>query len=369
MSDNKNSYFMFELRANGDTFNEYTVKEAIEKVENAVEPVLSKIGATEDTYAITSKQDISSVVFLVRTSQRRRLSLLRNTINKNIQSFDIEEFRSLPNEKQRTQYSYDKIHIPKVVSVLSMTKKSFNAQLDAYKSNKNFAVKSEASIDNNYKGKDVQLFGKMSNWHPWQKKLYKLIYGKDNNLRTSDDRSIILVVDEAGKNGKSKFAKFLYLKNREEIMVIAEGSASQLRSAIVGGGTNKKLYIVDLPRTVTKESTDALLNVLESLKNGLLLSHMYGRSDNNIIINPPTIVVFSNKYLSANLSVDRWDSYALLKNHDWKDITKDVQKKAAKTISINRKIENKETELLEYKYAKIQQKVTALKKSQEASYG
>ena len=74
---------MFELKANGDTFNEYSVKEAIEKVENAIEPVLSKIGATEDTYAITNKQDISSIIFLVRTSQRKRLSLLRNTINKN----------------------------------------------------------------------------------------------------------------------------------------------------------------------------------------------------------------------------------------------------------------------------------------------
>ena len=368
MEDNKNSFFMLELRANEDTFNEYTIKEAIERVENTIEPVLSRIGATEDTYTITSKQNISSVIFLVRTSQRKRLSLLRNTINKNIQSFDIEKFRNLPSERHRTQYSYDKLHIPKVISISSMTKKGFTEQLDKYKSDKNCTVKYEASIDENYKGKDIILFGNSKNWYPWQKKLYNLIYGKDNNLRTSDDRSIILIVDENGNNGKSKFAKFLYLKNKEEVMVIAEGSASQLRSAIVSGGTHKKLYIVDLPRTTPKESTDALLNVLESLKNGLLLSHMYGRGDNNLIINPPTIVVFCNKYLSANLSVDRWDSYSLLKNHDWKDITKDVQKKAAKTISINKKIEDKQVELLEYKYAKIKQKVDYLKKSQEASY-
>ena len=368
MTDNKNSYFMFELRANADTFNEYTVKEAIERVENAIEPVLSKIGATEDTYTITNKQDISSVIFLVRTAQRKRLSLLRNTINKNIESFDIEKFRSLPSEKHRTQYSYDKINIPKVISISSMTKKGFITELDRYKNNKNCTVKYEASIDENYKGKDILIFGNIKNWYPWQKKLYSLIYGKDNNLRSSDDRSIILIVDEKGNNGKSKFAKFLYLKNREQVMVIAEGSASQLRSAIVSGGTDKKLYIVDLPRTTAKESTDALLNVLESLKNGLLLSHMYGRGDNNIIINPPTIIVFCNKYLSANLSVDRWDSYALLDNHDWKNITKDVQKKAAKTILINKKIEDKEVELLEYKYATIKRKIANLKKSQEASY-
>lgn len=370
MEDNKNSFFMFELIIKETQgFKQYSGKEAIERAENRIEPVLNKIGATDDTFTITDERNPGNIIFMVRTSQRKRLSLVRNSLKKYIKGFNEEEFNNLGNEKDRAQYTYDKINVPQVGDVTSLTKKGFNEELARFRTGQNFKIKCETSIENNYKGKDVDLFGNIKNWFPWQKKLYKLIYGKNNCLLDSDDRSIILIVDEEGNSGKSKFAKFLYLKNKDQIMLISEGSANQLRSAVVNAGANKKLYIVDIPRTTNSESTDALLNVLESLKNGLLSSHMYGRSDNSIIINPPTIIVFSNRYLSANLSVDRWDSYSILKNNDWKNITKDVIKKATRSIDIQKKIDAMEVELLDYKYKKMKEKVNHLKKSPEASFG
>lgn len=90
---------------------------------------------------------------------------------------------------------------------------------------------------------------------------------------------------------------------------------------------------------------------------------MYGRSDNSIVMNPPTIVVFSNETLSANLSVDRWESYEILENNDWKDITNKVQNEAKKIIHLNNVLKEQNKELL---VTKVKRRERIIKKYQEA---
>ena len=82
------------------------------------------------------------------------------------------------------------------------------------------------------------------------------------------------------------------------------------------------------------------------------------------------LLVFNYSFGQKAPEVDLSNPRATVYTHMYFLQTTSYQpEKAAKTISINKRIENKEIELLEYKYAKIKQKVAALKKSQEASYG
>lgn len=174
-----------------------------------------------------------------------------------------------------------------------------------------------------------------------------------------------------GIPGKSKFSKFLLAKNPSETMILAEGNPAQLRSAIVSAGPEKKLFIIDLPRTLSSESIDSILNSAESLKNGLIQSHMYGAGDNLLLINPPQIVIFSNRLFSSNISADRWLCYEIQSNKkkSWKNITKEVRRKAQEAIEVRKDIDGAELVILKTKRAKLMKLANELGKNPETYFG
>ena len=67
--------------------------------------------------------------------------------------------------------------------------------------------------------------------------------------------------------------------------------------------------------------------------------------------------------MSANLSVDRWESYEILENNDWKDITNKVQNEAKKIIHLNNVLKEQNKELL---VTKVKRRERIIKKYQEA---
>lgn len=92
----------------------------------------------------------------------------------------------------------------------------------------------------------------------------------------------------------------------DDVSKIVYGSPAQLKSSIINAGT-RKLYFLDLPRTPGKE--DSLYNVLsiiEDLKNGHIVSNMYGKAA-ELIMKPPHVIVFTNTECPLKaLSSDRW---------------------------------------------------------------
>jgi len=158
-----------------------------------------------------------------------------------------------------------------------------------------------------YLGADVQFLEKTSGRYPWQEDLLKELLLPDlQHFKTPDDRKIIWIADTYGCSGKSKFVKYMVLHHSDSCKV-AFGSASQLRSALISAGP-RRCYFVDIPRTLGRDDDIySVISALEDLKNGFVVSSMYGKNA-QLVMNPPHVVVFSN--MSApldSMSSDRWD--------------------------------------------------------------
>lgn len=162
-----------------------------------------------------------------------------------------------------------------------------------------------------YEGKDLKLFEDEDNWHPWQRELYKKLFIQGSfNLSTPDDREIVWITDTAGGTGKSKFTKLLCTSNHD-ILKLPFGTASQLRSAVICAGRHS-CYLIDIPRTLGEDDDIySLISAVEDIKNGYVVSSMYGKYQ-SLLMEPPHIIVFSNnKAPVSTMTSNRWLLYVI----------------------------------------------------------
>lgn len=160
-----------------------------------------------------------------------------------------------------------------------------------------------------YSGVDVEFLNERDRRHPWQVSLLaKLCLPHHLRIAPADDRTIFWITDQQGNSGKSKFAKWLCLYARNTIKV-AFGTTTQMRNSLIEAGP-KQLYIIDIPRTLgSDECMLSLFSLLEDLKNGFLVSSMYGKNK-QLFMSPPHVVVFTNQNCPTDkLSIDRWEEY------------------------------------------------------------
>jgi len=162
-----------------------------------------------------------------------------------------------------------------------------------------------------YEASDLQIFNNTVNWYPWQKSFMELIFNNDLTLKDPDDRTILWIHDLMGNNGKSKLVKHICYNYPEEACKLSFGSSTQLRSACITAGP-KKLYFIDVPRTLGKDDDiNDLISVIEDIKNGFIVSSMYGKHL-QMMFDPPHIVVFANVFCPPNaLSSDRLEEYTI----------------------------------------------------------
>lgn len=165
-----------------------------------------------------------------------------------------------------------------------------------------------------YEGVDINFLETPERRYPWQNEIYNKVFEVDQvTIKSANDREITWVFDPIGNCGKSKFIKFL-CSNSSDFVKITFGTAPQLRSAIISCGP-KKVYIIDMPRTLAEEDSIAsLISTLEDLKNGFLVSVFYGKYQ-SLMMEPPHVLVFSNKRCPVNMmSDDRWYSCQINKD-------------------------------------------------------
>lgn len=176
-----------------------------------------------------------------------------------------------------------------------------------------YIASSESSLYE-YKGKDVRMLDNEKNRYPWQKDLLKIIYNDvTEEFFPGDDRSIYWIFDQNGCVGKSKFVKWLCINRPQEVAKIPFGSSTQLRSALISCRA-KMCYFIDIPRTVgLDDQLNNLITVLEDMKNGHIVSPMYGKYS-DLLMDPPHVIVFSNQKCPRELmSDDRWKSFEIRK--------------------------------------------------------
>lgn len=162
-----------------------------------------------------------------------------------------------------------------------------------------------------YQATDLRIFDNSATWYPWQKHLMEILFDKDLTLKDPDDRTIIWVQDLMGNSGKSKLVKHICYNYPEEACKLAFGSSTQLRSACISAGP-RKLYFVDVPRTLGKDDDiSEIISVIEDIKNGFVVSSMYGKYQ-QLMFDPPHIVVFANVFCpGGTLSSDRLEQYSI----------------------------------------------------------
>lgn len=162
-----------------------------------------------------------------------------------------------------------------------------------------------------YNGEEIGFLSDPSLRYPWQNEIMEHIFTRDEeSLQIPDDRTIMWITDTKGNSGKSKFIKYLCFTNND-IVKISFGTAGQLRSSIISIGP-RKVYIVDMPRTLgDDDSVPSLLSAIEDIKNGYVVSSMYGKHQ-QLMMDPPHVIIFSNIVCPIGMmSEDRWRNYQI----------------------------------------------------------
>jgi hypothetical protein len=140
--------------------------------------------------------------------------------------------------------------------------------------------------------------------YPWQDTV-------DKWCDELDDRSIKLVYDQIGNNGKSIFAEYLEYHGKafemppfrlmEDIMACAMGIKPQ------------KVYLIDMPRGMKKDKLGEFYSGLESLKNGVCYDKRYAFRKRRF--DRPQIIVFTNTLPEMSfMSKDRWSIWEMDSN-------------------------------------------------------
>lgn len=213
------------------------------------------------------------------------------------------------------------LDIPKAMVTLSPMQGTWE-QAKAYCTKNDTSMGQVFTNEVVYSGKDIEVLDEPSRRFPWQNKIIDLLFVPgSSNIKTADDRTIIWITDTQGNTGKSKLVKWCCFNN-DRVVKITFGTASQLRSAIISAG-QRLIYFVDIPRTLgTDDSIHSLMSALEDLKNGFVVSSMYGQNE-SLLLDPPHIVVFSNKMCPQQMmSKDRWKTFCIAPDKDLYELDK-----------------------------------------------
>lgn len=144
-----------------------------------------------------------------------------------------------------------------------------------------------------------------SGLYPWQASLLE-------KVREYDDRTVHLVIDVHGNNGKSSFTKYVWQKKLGQPvppMSSAEDLVQFVKSLPIS-----RLYLIDMPRAMKKKKLYGLYSGIETIKNGMLYDKRYKGSFT--YIDEPNIIVFTNTPPKMSyLSRDRWQLHSIDANH------------------------------------------------------
>lgn len=184
-------------------------------------------------------------------------------------------------------------------------------------------------------GDDIRFMNDRSQWFGWQKDIYQSLFynsvmNEADRIRIPDGREIIFIYCPHGNSGKSIFWKWLQhsLEDTNELGRLTIGSSQQLKSALTKM-PHRKIYICDIPRTISSEDEhrmNSLLHVIESLKDGVILSCMWGENS-SILMDRPHIIVSSNFLINPGLlSQDRLKILQITKDKELVDITEKTKK-------------------------------------------
>lgn len=146
--------------------------------------------------------------------------------------------------------------------------------------------------------------------YKWQEQLLNEL--RSSLGRTFRQRKVLWVQDLVGGAGKSTFIKYMSLSNSEfKMKKLPLDKPDRLRMMVYKILQNEDVtvFVFDFTRTLGEEtSVTNLFQIIEEVKNGHIVSAMYGNPMEGIF-NNPYVIVFTNQDISIYcqyLSMDRW---------------------------------------------------------------
>lgn len=130
----------------------------------------------------------------------------------------------------------------------------------------------------------------------WQKSLMEI-------CTTYEERTIYCIYDKDGCKGKSIFTKYMIELKDAVIIPPFNDSTTLIQTACSFG--KKKIYFLDLPRSMKKDHISGIYAAIEQIKGGILIDTRYKAKI--ITMDNPQIIIFTNTIPDLEyLSRDRW---------------------------------------------------------------
>lgn len=124
-------------------------------------------------------------------------------------------------------------------------------------------------------------------------------------LKSQDDRKIMVIIDPSGGIGKTTLAKICQIRRIAQYVPPLQDAMDFMAFAMEKKSSG---YIFDMPRTESTKQRRSMWSAVEQIKNGYLYDKRYAFRDD--WIDPPKILVITNETPDLDmLSADRWDMY------------------------------------------------------------
>lgn len=144
------------------------------------------------------------------------------------------------------------------------------------------------------------------NWYPWQQTVL------DKISLPPDDRTINVIVDHRGGNGKSVLSLYLMAHQRAQRIPVQKDPRDIMR--MIMNCPKRTCYFIDLPRATSNNNQCTMYTAIEEIKNGYCYDDRYHFKQE--LFEPPHVWVFTNHLPDTKMiSMDRWRLWTIANNN------------------------------------------------------
>lgn len=238
---------------------------------------------------------------------------IRTEISKHCKKYSFQLEKGEKNGKNHWQGRVSfkqKLRKNQVVDHFKRFMKAFHVSVtsDANRDNNFYVEKEETRIqgpftDQNYKyiPRDVR---NMKTLRPWQETIRE-------ELAQYNERQVDVIVNTGGNVGKTRFTRYMECYEDAETIDFVNDYKDLMRMAYDLGP--KKIYMIDMPRAISKEKLFQFYGAVETLKSGKSFDDRYGYKKR--LFDPPRIIIFCNELPNTKLlTKDMWKLWDINEN-------------------------------------------------------
>lgn len=220
--------------------------------------------------------------------------------------FQLEKGEKTGKEHYQGRLSLkEKARMSKVISMFDGLKAHISITSKENRDNNFYVCKEETRVkgpftDENevYIPRDVR---EMTELRPWQNSMKEHL--EDYNCRKID-----IIIDTKGNTGKTRFTRWMVIYGQAKILPFCNDFKDIMRMGYDVGP--QKIYIIDMPRAISKDKLFQFYGAIEALKSGYVYDDRYIFKDR--LFDPPRVVVFCNKEPDLTLLTrDMWKLWTI----------------------------------------------------------